>query len=67
MKETTLLRLPQVEATCGLKKSAIYIRIKEGTFPVPVRLGPKSVAWRSDEVSQWVDSRPRAQVVEVTG
>ncbi len=67
MENTTLLRLPQVESTCGLKKSAIYVRIKEGTFPLPVRLGPKSVAWRSDEVSQWVESRPRAQRVEATG
>ncbi len=65
MENTTLLRLPQVESTCGLKKSAIYARIKEGTFPAPVMLGPKSVAWRSDEVTHWVDSRPRVQRVEV--
>lgn len=59
MTYSTLLRLPQVEKACGLKKSAIYARIKEGKFPPPVRLGPKSVAWRSDEVHQWIDSRPR--------
>lgn len=55
-----LLRLPQVESTCGLKKSSIYDRVNKGTFPQPVRLGPKSVAWRSDEIKQWVASRPRA-------
>ncbi|MGB3212991.1 MAG: AlpA family transcriptional regulator [Desulforhopalus sp.] len=61
MYETILLlRLSQVEKTCGLKKSSIYARIKKGTFPVPVQLGPKSVAWRSDEIGQWVESRPRA-------
>lgn len=66
MKITTLLRLPLVESTCGLKKSSIYARIKEGKFPAPVQLGPKSVAWRSDEISQWVDSRPRVKRVEVS-
>ena len=60
MKNLVLLRLPQVESTCGLKKSSIYARVKEGTFPAPVRLGPKSVAWRSDEVNRWIDQRPRA-------
>lgn len=55
-----LLRLTKVISICGLKKSSIYARVKKGTFPEPVRLGPKSVAWRSDEIGAWVDSRPRA-------
>ena len=40
-----LLRLPDVEARTGLKKSAIYAGIKSGTFPVPVKLGPRAAAW----------------------
>ena len=59
MTETKLLRLPEVEVRCGLKKSAIYQGVKEDTFPVPVRLGGKAVAWRSDEIQQWIDNRPR--------
>ena len=55
----TLFRLSQVQKISGLKKSAIYLKIKEGTFPKPVRLGSKAVAWRSDELSAWVESRPR--------
>ncbi len=67
MPESVLLfRLTQVIKICGLKKSSIYAQIKKGTFPEPVRLGPKSVAWRSDELSQWVDSRPRAVSGEVS-
>lgn len=54
-----LMRLPEVEATTGLKKSAIYARIKEGVFPGPVRLGAKAVAWRFDEIQQWIDQLPR--------
>ncbi len=59
MTKTTLLRMPQVETATGLKKSALYQRMKEGTFPAAVRLGPKSVAWRSDEVQKWIENRPR--------
>ncbi len=46
MEWNKLLRLPEVETTTGLKKSAIYARRKDGTFPEPVRLGGKAVAWR---------------------
>ena len=61
MNKTTLLRLPQVEQFCGLKKSAIYVQIKEGKFPRPVKLGARSVAWRSNEVDEWIQARPRTQ------
>ena len=60
MEGNKLLRLPEVESTTGLKKSAIYERVKSGKFPQPVRLGTKSVAWRFDEVQQWIYELPRA-------
>ena len=54
-----LLRLPQVELATGLKKSALHELINAGDFPRPVKLGSRSVAWRSDEVQAWIESRPR--------
>ena len=65
MVQTTLLRMQQVETACGLRKSAIYLRIKEGTFPQPVSLGTHHVAWRSDEIEEWIASRPRVQRSEL--
>ncbi len=56
----SLLRLKEVEERTGVKKSKIYADIKKGEFPSPVRLGPKSVAWRSDEIQEWIDNLPRA-------
>lgn len=53
--------MPQVEAACGLKKSAIYLRIKAGYFPRPVSLGTKHVAWRSDDIEAWIASRPKVE------
>jgi len=54
----SLLRLTQVEKITGLKKSAIYQRISEGTFPAPVKLGTRAVAWRSDVVQTWIKGLP---------
>ena len=33
-----ILRLPQVLDNVGLKKSAIYNRIKAGQFPPPIKI-----------------------------
>ena len=54
-----LLRLPDVEARTGLKKSAIYAGIKSGTFPVPVKLGPRAAAWPESEIASWISTKIR--------
>jgi len=62
MERINLLRMAQVETVCGLKKSAIYLRMKTGEFPAPVALGSKHVAWRSDDIQNWILSRPRVDL-----
>ena len=52
-----LLRLPAVKARCGLGRSSIYNRIAEGTFPAPVSLGARAVAWPSTAIDAWIADR----------
>ncbi|MGC9982168.1 MAG: AlpA family transcriptional regulator [Polyangia bacterium] len=54
---TRLLRRRQVESLTGLKRSTIYQRLAEGTFPKQIRLGPRSVGWLASEVEAWVQAR----------
>lgn len=49
-----ILRRKEVEARTGLCRSSIYARMKAGTFPISVELGPKSVGWYSDEIDDWM-------------
>ena len=53
----SLLRLPQVIGRVGLRRTAIYDGIKVGTFPQPIRLGRRCVAWPSDAIDEWVRER----------
>ena len=48
-----LLRLPDVLAITGLGRSTVWKRAALGTFPKPVKLGPRTTAWVESEVSQW--------------
>ena len=56
-----LLRLPEVESRTSLRKSTIYAAIRAGTFPPPVMVGARSVAWRASEVDAWCENRPTKQ------
>ncbi|MCM2348124.1 MAG: AlpA family transcriptional regulator [Acidovorax soli] len=52
-----LLRLPDVEATTGCKKSTIYKLMKEGKFPPCVRITARMAAWPESAVLAWVQAR----------
>jgi prophage regulatory protein len=45
-----LLRLPQVLALFPVSRSAWYHGIAAGKYPQPIRLGPRTVAWRSSDI-----------------
>ena len=47
----TILRIPAVKSESGLSRSTIYLRIVEGLWTKPVRLGARAVGWPSDEVA----------------
>lgn len=49
-----LWRLPTVETQTGLSKSEIYRRIRLGTFPKPLQLGARAVAWQAGAIEAWV-------------
>jgi len=51
-----LWRLPTVVAETGISKTEIYRKMKAGTFPTPIKLGIRAVAWSSYAVQDWVKS-----------
>lgn len=55
-----VLRLPTVRSITGLSRSSIYLRISQGTFPRPVKLGSRAVGWLQTEIAAWVDDRIKA-------
>lgn len=54
------VRLPAVLATTGLGRSTIYRLVADGSFPSPVKLGPRAVAWRWADIERWGRSRSDA-------
>lgn len=48
------IRMKEVCRKTGLAKSSIYDRINAKTFPSPVRLGDRAVAFVESEVDAWM-------------
>ena len=53
----SIWRIPDVVETVGLSKATVWRRVKDGSFPAPVRLGgarARSVGWRVRDVQDWL-------------
>lgn len=49
-----ICRLKQVQLRTGLKRSSLYQKISDGTFPKQVKIGPRAVGWLDSEITKWV-------------
>jgi predicted DNA-binding transcriptional regulator AlpA len=48
---TGFLRLPQVLAIFPIGKSTWWKGCQTGRFPKPVKLGPRTTAWRAEDIA----------------
>ncbi len=58
-KSRRILRDPEVQERTQLSRVQRWRRVRSGTFPVPVQLGPNSIGWYEDEIEAWIAARPR--------
>jgi prophage regulatory protein len=54
-----ILRDPQVFQRTKLSRVQRWRRVRRGTFPAPIQLGPNSIGWYEDEIDAWLAERPR--------
>lgn len=54
---THILRLPEVIKITGLSRSTIYLMIKAGSFPPPIKLSARASGWLAHEIELWKESK----------
>ncbi|MCZ8395881.1 helix-turn-helix transcriptional regulator [Achromobacter ruhlandii] len=65
MTSESLIKLPQVIEKTGRGRTTIYT---DPTFPKPVKIGTRAVAWVQSEVDAWIAQRiaaSRGEIVSV--
>jgi prophage regulatory protein len=55
LPSTGFLRLPDVLRHIPVSRSAWWAGIQEGRFPAPVKLGPRTTAWRAEDIHELID------------
>ena len=53
--EIGFVRLPDVLRHIPVSRSAWWAGIQEGRFPAPVKLGPRTTAWRAEDILALID------------
>lgn len=61
ISEVGYMRIGQVLALCPVGKSTLWLWCREGKFPAPVKLGPRTTAWSRSSVMQWLRERGVAE------
>lgn len=52
-----LIRMPEVLSKTGFKKSWIYLLISNNSFPKPIKMGARAIAFVEAEIDEWVEDR----------
>lgn len=51
LSAASFLRLPQVLSVVPVSRSTWWSRVRTGEFPQPVKLGPRTTAWRASDIA----------------
>lgn len=54
-----LLPRRRVMAVTSMSGATLWRRCKDGSFPLPIKIGPNRVAWRQSDVQGWIDGLRR--------
>ena len=55
LPENALLRLPQILELIPISRSAWWAGCKSGIYPKPVKLGPRTTAWRAADIAELLE------------
>lgn len=62
LENESLLRLPQVLKIIPISKSAWWQGCKDGRYPKPIKLGPRTTVWKASDISAFMRQLSRNPV-----
>lgn len=48
-----LIRQAEVSRLTGLDVPLLYYKMQHGTFPRPIKISARAVAWRETDIAEW--------------
>jgi prophage regulatory protein len=57
MSGVIYVRVSQLTKMIPVSKASIWRKVKDGSFPKPVKLGDRITAWHMADIEAWLASR----------
>ncbi len=57
------VRLKTVIFRSGISRSTIYRKMKDGTFPLQVKVNINSIGWHESELNRWIENPPASRAL----
>ena len=61
LPETGFVRLPVILKVIPIGKSSWWNGVKSGRFPQSGKLGPRTTAWRAEDIQELIKKYPTSQ------
>lgn len=55
-------RIAKVRRVVPVNASTLWRWVRDGKFPRPIKLGPRTTAWRATDVISWIQAKANAGV-----
>ena len=53
----SFLRLSAVMKITAIARSTIWLWVKEGKFPQPIKLSPRVTVWKESDIQDWMKNK----------
>ena len=57
MSVALYVRVSQLTKLIPISKASVWRKVKEGSFPKPVKLGERITAWHMNDIEAWLAAR----------
>jgi prophage regulatory protein len=57
MEHRSFIRQKTLLPLLGFSAPTLWRKVKDGSFPKPIKLGDRMTAWRWEEVQAWMEAR----------
>ena len=54
---SNFLRVTQVARKIGIGKSTVWLWVKEGKLPEPIKLSPRITVWDESKIEEWIKAK----------
>jgi prophage regulatory protein len=56
-----LIPIAELLVITSFSKATVYRKVRERSFPAPLKIGRSRVAWRTSSISEWMNEQKRAR------